>query len=121
MGLECNQCGECCQKIAVDISPYKLKVAYNQWFKQKKKKKWSFSDIHLLYPSFVYKGFSKKKNRHIYSCKHLKKERGTEKYICTIYAIRPKNPCVSFGEEAIKTGKPLGPGTKKLYPKCSLC
>jgi len=119
--LECNQCGQCCNNMALKISPDELRESYLNWRHNKTdnegKIKNHYAESWLLYPLLKHKHFDKKSDSHRYSCRALGRKAG--KYVCGIYEDRPKM-CADFGDEAIQTGVPLDKGHKKLYSDCSL-
>lgn len=122
--VQCSKCGHCCQNVAVKVSPTKLKESYYNWRYTKKhkngKKKNFYTDVWLLYPMLIYKGYDTNVKKHRYFCKHLKKLKNKSEYLCTIYKDRPEM-CSSFGKEEVKKGYLMDESNKKLYPKCSLC
>lgn len=117
--VDCNRCGQCCENMAVSVSPEDFKKAYLNWVNGRKKGI-QYTDSHLLYPMLTYLGYDKKVKKHRYKCKHFTRDK-TGLGVCTIYNIRPAFPCIDFGRDEARglrlCSKP-GKGNKKLYPEC---
>lgn len=118
--LACNNCGQCCNNVALHYSPAQLKRYYLDWrFQRKLKsgdKRSNWIDIYLIYPMLTALGYDKIAKVHRYKCKNLKDKNG--KYYCSIYSIRP-GMCIDFGKWNIDTQTPMKMN-KEFYPDCSL-
>lgn len=116
MKTACRRCGQCCESVALKVSPKDLREDYLSWIDDTKRTL-NFSGIHLIYPMLEFLRYDKKIGRYRYRCKHLKKENG--KAICTIYEIRP-SMCTEYGQESLHTMGEIIPKNRRLYPKCVL-
>lgn len=113
--MNCKRCGQCCENVALTISPKELEKSYNSWYGNKHNFV-EYKQIYLLYPMLEYKGYDKKVKRYRYSCKHLKFER--KKAFCTIQKIKP-TLCYEYGTNSkLNMGANIASENKKLYPKC---
>lgn len=117
--MKCKRCGQCCENMALQVTPKELERYYRDWDNSVKNRT-KVSYIYLLYPMLLPLGYDRKIKRWRYKCKHLIRKNG--KAVCTIRKHRPASPCRSYGEEntdnKFNMAYNLEPRNKKLYPKC---
>jgi len=112
--MKCKRCGQCCETVAISVSPKELKQHYMDWSKNVKDKH-KVAGIDLIYPMLKYIGYDRKVGKYRYRCRFLE-TKGKIKS-CGIHDIKP-NMCSSYGlREKFKMGIE-GSANQRLYPKC---
>ncbi len=112
--MKCKRCGNCCENIALAMSPKEFKKHYMDWVNEVKDRR-KVSEIHLLYPMMKYKGYDRKVKRYRYICRFLEVKNGLK--TCGIQDIKPEM-CRQYGvPEKLKMGVE-GSLNQKLYPNC---